>query len=90
MKSGILLPNSSATTTGIFLPKPLASFFLKFTITPAPKARGIVKVTINIIGRIMPVVDVSGRFKKPEKEIRTVHYFAITRSDHCAAETNGT
>lgn len=49
-------------------------------VTLLPKAPEIVRGIINFKGRILPVIDISGRFKLPEKEIMPDQHFIIVQS----------
>ena len=49
-------------------------------VTPLPKAPEIVLGMINVQGRIIPVVNVRKRFRRPEREIGISDQFIIART----------
>lgn len=49
-------------------------------VTLLPKAPEIVRGIINFKGHILPVIDISGRFKLPEREIMPDQHFIIVQS----------
>jgi len=49
-------------------------------ITPLPKAPAIVLGVVNVQGRILPVVNLRGRFHLPERELRLSDQCIIART----------
>jgi purine-binding chemotaxis protein CheW len=55
-------------------------------VVPLPRAPAVVKGVINLRGRVVPVLDVRGRFRVPAKEIEPADHFIVARAgDHLVA-----
>ena len=49
-------------------------------VVPLPRAPAVVKGVINLRGRVVPVLDVRGRFRIPPKEIEPADHFIVARA----------